>query len=210
MADTSSGFLCSGRTGLSRTGCRLNHAAGLRPPRRDRRHPMASSCAPRSGGPGPGVEGVVDDHALFEHRVVIPEVGGQSERDCVQARRLRGQIMPAVSAPRTMSANVCSADSRNSQRLQEGIEAAELAVMRERLSAGDVVGGRASLGRHIEHAIRRHVDELSFRLDETPDQPRAGDAVDLGVFACDPSWLSRRRPSSEESCLPVPASLARL
>src|SRR5882757_724404 len=37
-----------------------------------------------------------------------------------------------------------------------------------------------------QHLVGRHVEELRLLLDEALDQPRAGDAVDLGAFARDP------------------------
>src|SRR5438105_2286949 len=84
--------------------------------------------------------------------------------------------------------------------LSATVEATELGVRRHRLGARDVAGGRAWLRRHGEHAMRRHIDELRAGFDKTPDQPSAGDAVDLGVFACDPfhslllGGLRRKQP----------------
>src|SRR3954470_17847326 len=68
----------------------------------------------------------------------------------------------------------------------EGVEAAELAVVRERLGARNVIGHGAGLLGHLKDALRWHVQELGARLDETSDQPGTGDAVDLRSLAGNP------------------------
>src|SRR5665811_1606882 len=40
--------------------------------------------------------------------------------------------------------------------------------------------------REGEDLVRREVDDLGGRIDERPDEPRAGDPVGLRVFASDP------------------------
>src|ERR1700755_2666253 len=57
--------------------------------------------------------------------------------------------------------------------------------MRE-LDAGDVIRLRAGFLARRQHLVGRHVEELRLLVDETLDQPRAGDAIDLGTFAGDP------------------------
>jgi len=63
---------------------------------------------------------------------------------------------------------------------EKGIEAAQLAVMRERLSPGDVIGRGARLRRDVKDAFGRDEQEFGFRIDEAPDQPGTGDPIDLG------------------------------
>src|SRR5690242_19799980 len=38
----------------------------------------------------------------------------------------------------------------------------------------------------VEHPRRRHVEKDRIGVDETPDRPRAGDAINLGALARDP------------------------
>src|SRR5690349_7162236 len=64
----------------------------------------------------------------------------------------------------------------------EAIEGAQLAIMGERLGARDVIRRGACLLSHGEDLLGRHIQELGIRLDEAPDQPGTGDAVDLGTF----------------------------
>ena len=59
----------------------------------------------------PGVERVVHDHAVFEHLVIIREVGREAERDREQAGALRTQIVARGIRARTMVARWSSAGS---------------------------------------------------------------------------------------------------
>src|SRR5262245_63920082 len=68
---------------------------------------------------------------------------------------------------------------------QDGVERAALAFMRK-LDAFDIVGRPAGLSGDVENILGRDVDELGLRIDEAPDQPRAGDAVDLRALARHP------------------------
>src|SRR5690349_10788317 len=81
--------------------------------------------------------------------------------------------------------------------IQKRVEATPVAGMGERLGPLDVVGSRASLLGDRKYAVSRHIEKLRLRLDEAADQPRTGDAIDLGVFACDPL----HRPSPRTSLL---------
>ena len=92
----------------------------------------------------------------------------------------------AVSAPRTITASRSSAASFRVEVADEAVERAQLAVMLKRLGAGDVVWRCAGLFGDLKDLLRWNVEKLGVRLDETPDQPWAGDAVNLGVFAGDP------------------------
>src|SRR6266566_8093142 len=74
---------------------------------------------------------------------------------------------------------------------QNGIERAALALVRE-LHPVDVVGYPAHLLSDGKNLILRDVNELRIGVYEASDQPRAGDTVDLWMFACHP--LARSCP----------------
>src|SRR5262249_2350045 len=61
---------------------------------------------------------------------------------------------------------------------QEGVERTAIAFMSE-FDTGNVVGRGAGFLRGCQDPVRGHIDEGRGRVDETPDQPRAGDPVDL-------------------------------
>jgi hypothetical protein len=84
--------------------------------------------------------------------------------------------------------------------LDEGVKAAELAVMRERLGARNIIRGRAGFPGGREHLIDRHVDELGISFNEAPDQPRAGNAVDLRPLARNPFHEASPRTSGLHLC----------
>ena len=83
--------------------------------------------------PAPGVEGVVHDHAVPEHLMVVREVGGQAEGNGEQPCRLRRQIQPG-----------CVGTPNNGRQLmkcwiieavlgQESVKAAQVADVTESL-----------------------------------------------------------------------------
>src|SRR5262245_31218474 len=61
---------------------------------------------------------------------------------------------------------------------QEGVERTAIAFMSE-FDTGNVVGSGAGFLGGRQDPVRRHIDEGRDRVDETTDQPGAGDAVDL-------------------------------
>src|SRR5262245_39527596 len=67
----------------------------------------------------------------------------------------------------------------------DGIEGAALAFVGE-FDALDVVGRSARRFGDLENVLGGDVDEFRLRIDEAPDQPRTGDAVDFRALACDP------------------------
>src|SRR5260370_11632889 len=81
---------------------------------------------------------------------------------------------------------------------QNGIERAALAFMRE-FHAIDVVGYPARLLSDGKDLILRDVDELGIGIDEPPDQPGPGDAVDLRMLSRQPlAWGSPDVPASRQ------------
>jgi hypothetical protein len=84
--------------------------------------------------------------------------------------------------------------------LDKGIEATELALLGKRLSPGNIVGRGTGFAGSRKKPIVRYVDELGIRFDESPDQPWAGDTIDLRTFARDP--LHGSSPHSRADATP--------
>src|SRR5438128_4816440 len=140
----------------------------------------------------PGVERVVDRQRQLELAVVAEVEQVEPFGDREQAARLRGRVaivgdIGAVHDPRQ------KLQCRLVERvlLEQYLERAEPVAVRV-FGFGGVVGvGTLALG-NLEHLLGRHVEELRLGIDEVLDQPRAGDAVGLRSFACDP--LHARSP----------------
>src|ERR1700675_2666520 len=75
---------------------------------------------------------------------------------------------------------------------QDGIERAAFALMGE-FHAVDVIGNSTRLLSNRDYLILRDVGELRIGIDEAPDQPGAGNTIDLRVFSRLP--LARRSPN---------------
>ena len=144
----------------------------------------------------PGVERVVHHHAVPEHFVIVRKVRGQAERDGEQAAALRGQIVSGRVGPSDDLGQMVESRILDAVDAQDGVERASLAFVRE-FDPVDVVGRSARLFGDLEHVLGRNVNELRLRIDETPDQPWTGDAVDLRVLARHPF---ARRGSERPVC----------
>src|SRR5262245_41436828 len=95
----------------------------------------------------PGIERVIDDHTLRQHRVVIGEVDLEALRYREQALGLRRQVRAACVGAADNQREMIERRIRQAVGSDESIEAAELAVMTE-LYVRNVVRGRApTLGR---------------------------------------------------------------
>src|ERR1700726_5182990 len=71
---------------------------------------------------------------------------------------------------------------------QDGVERAALAFMGE-FHPIDVVRNSAGLLRDGDDLILGNIDEFRVGIDEAPDEPGTGDAVDLRVFSRHPlAW----------------------
>src|SRR5262249_44008612 len=64
--------------------------------------------------------------------------------------------------------------------------------MRERLGTWDVVRRRAGRVGDVKYLFGRGEQKCGFGVDEAADEPRAGDAVDLGPLAGNPAVLAGR------------------
>src|SRR5258705_9554282 len=95
----------------------------------------------------------------------------------------------------------------NAVDAQDRVERATLALVGE-FDALDVVRRSARLLGDREHLLGRDVDEFRPRIDEAPDHPGTGDAVDLRALAGDP--FAGRRPygSARREALLHPAGNA--
>src|ERR1700674_809891 len=74
---------------------------------------------------------------------------------------------------------------------KDGIERTTLALMRE-FHTIDVVRNSTCLLSNSKDLILRDIDEFCIRIDEAPNQPGTGDAVDLRVLSRHP--LARSSP----------------
>ena len=70
--------------------------------------------------------------------------------------------------------------------LEKRVEAAKIAVMRER-DVRNIVRDRILFFGGVQHFAGRHIQELGGRINEAGNQPRAGDTVDLRTLARDPA-----------------------
>src|SRR3954466_8703774 len=133
----------------------------------------------------PGVERVVHHHAVPKHFVIVRKVRGQAERDGEQAAALRGQIVSGRVGASDDLGQMVESRILDAVDAQDGVERAALALVGE-LDPVDVVRCSARLFGDLEHVLGRDVNELRLRIDEAPDQPWTGDAVDLRPFARHP------------------------
>ena len=85
----------------------------------------------------PGVQRVVHNQSMFEHRMVVGKIGREAERQRQQTRRLRREI----EACRVGSAHCHrqGVERRVADPIdpEKRVKAAELAVVRKRLGAGE-------------------------------------------------------------------------
>jgi len=88
--------------------------------------------------------------------------------------------------------------------LQKSVKAAALALVGE-VHVGDVVRRGVALLRSGEHLLRRNVEEFRAGIDETRDEPRAGDSVDFRTLACHPARVRAGRLAVERAARGLPA-----
>src|SRR5260370_6927668 len=87
----------------------------------------------------------------------------------------------------------------------DGIEGAALAFVGE-FDALDVVGRSARRFGDLDNVLGGDVDEFRLRIDEAPDQPRTGDAVDFRALARNPLAGRRAAASMLRQTLASPAA----
>src|SRR6184192_560143 len=73
-------------------------------------------------------------------------------------------------------------------KIHDRIERAAVTDVAE-LNVFDVIGCSANLCSDFGHIVRRDVDEFGVRIDEAADEPRTGNAIDLGMLARHPLVL---------------------
>src|SRR5205085_3420885 len=114
-------------------------------------------------------------------------VGGETERQRQQSWRLRRELEPCGIGPADDQRERVEPRVADPVDFEKRIEAAQFAVMGERLGAGNVISDGAGRPCHVEHLLGRSVEEGRLRIDKAADQPRTGDAVDFRALASDPA-----------------------
>src|SRR3990172_10623605 len=142
-----------------------------------------------NGVPGlaPGVQCIVDGRFLPDLLVVIlskvccepigdrPEPGGFGFD-----RKVRGDICPMHDAPQELQRRVFQAVLQ-----KDRLEAATPVHMTE-LDTLHIVRDGSGLTGDSHDLPRGHVEELRVGIDKPPDEPGAGDPVNVGVLSCNP------------------------
>jgi len=139
--------------------------------------------------PAPGIERVVDHHAVPQHFVVIREVERQALGDGQQAGGLLCQMRRAAVGAAHDQGELQECGVGQTVLVYEGVEAALIAVVATVVSifhAGHVIRCGAGGRRDLHDFAARHIEKLRAFVDEAGDQPGAGDAVDLGPLAGNP------------------------
>src|SRR5262249_50029943 len=134
------------------------------------------------------IERVVDDPLRRIERVVVleaemPEALGNSLE--AGAFRLMIKRVVGIGAVDDLAQQHQRRIAGELEFLQDRLERALLAVMPE-LDVLHVIGNRVETFHLVHHLVDRREDELRVLVDEFPDKPRAGHAVDFYVFAGDP------------------------
>jgi len=139
----------------------------------------------------PTIERVVERHSRLKLFEIIAVHARETQREGEQSGGLRGEIMAVcVRAPHNCRHGI-KGGYREFKFAQERIETARLAAMAE----GYVFHIKRSCGKLLRderNILRGDEEELSMRIDETPNQPRTGDAVNLGSMARDPNRAALR------------------
>jgi hypothetical protein len=106
----------------------------------------------------PGMERVIDHHAVLQHLVVVLEVERQPWE--IASRPAASFARWARRSPRrARSGPACAGGVGEVVALDEGVEAALVAVVAV-VDAGNVIGRGAGFRRHLEHIAAGHVEEL--------------------------------------------------
>src|SRR5262245_12600322 len=153
----------------------------------------------------PGIERVVHHHPVFEHFVIVGKVRGEPERDREQAAALRGEIVARCIGASHDCREMVEGRILDAVDAHDGIEGAAIAFVGE-FDALDVIGRCARRFGNVENVLGGDVDEFRLRIDEAPDQPRTGDAVDFRALARDPLAGGRAYGSVRWQTLCSPAS----
>ena len=136
-------------------------------------------------GDEPAIECVVDHEAVPQHGVIIRNVDRKPQRNRKQTGRLRGKLHTVGIGTPDDRCNPAERWIGEMIILDKGVEGAALAAMGEG-DARDIIGNGAGIFRNLENVSGRHVDETRVGVDKSPDQPGAGDPIDLWPFASNP------------------------
>jgi len=134
--------------------------------------------------------------------MVVGVMEREPERDREQARRLRRQFGLPVSAPRTITREL---GEHGIGRVQSPRRMRRSCTVRRGGQTARPARHKGSLARpprpRAPSAAGTYRNSRA-RVDETPDQPGAGDAIDLGTLARDPAgWMVDGRWYRQRSVL---------
>ena len=148
------------------------------------------------GIPAPAVEGVVEQHACLELLEVVAEHARKAERGREEAGRLRREIEPRGVGGAHDRRQTVERRAGEAERLDHRVEGAALALMAPEHAVNVERCGIEALG-HRLYLGRGHEQEDGIGVDEAPDEPGTGDAIDLGPRARHPDRASGRVASRQ-------------
>jgi len=120
------------------------------------------------------------------NRVISREQFGQAQRDREQSCRLRSEVQTIRVRPADDNRQLVQGRISQAVLLQEGVEAAQRPIVRK-LHAFDIIRDRIELGGAVADLRGWCKEKLRLQIDESCDQPRAGDAIDFRMLTSDPS-----------------------
>ena len=117
--------------------------------------------------------------------MVVGEVRREAEGNREQPAALRRQIMSRCVGAAHDGGELFERRILDAVNSQKRVERASIALMGE-FDALDIEGRGARFRRDRKNLARRHIDELCAWIDESLNEPRAGDAIDLRPLARHP------------------------
>src|SRR5439155_1430536 len=113
----------------------------------------------------------------------------QAQRDGEQPCRLRGEVQTMGVGPADDNRQLVQGGISQAVLLEEGVEAAQRPIVRKS-HAFDIVRDRIELGGTGADLRGWCKEKLGLPIDESRDQPRACDAIDLRMLTSNPSHRS--------------------
>jgi hypothetical protein len=139
--------------------------------------------------PAPAIERIVKRHAGSELGEIILIHSRKAQRSCKETFRLWRQIGPCCIGAAHNRRQTMQGFRVEPELFDHGVEGAGFAAMAPE-HVVDVKGRCAEPLRHREHFRRAHEQKHGAWIDKAPDQPRAGNPVNLGPRPCDPDGPS--------------------
>src|SRR5262245_4306515 len=126
----------------------------------------------------PAIERIIDRQAGFEQRLVVGHKIAEAERDGIEPWRLRSQVEPRGIGAAHDAGKPVQRLVLQSEIGDHGVETTSLTTVRQS-HARDTEGNGVASRRFLNYASRRYVVDDRHWIDEAPDEPGAGNAVDL-------------------------------